>query len=291
MIKVLTEEFIKEKYFYTSKRLSELKVINIWGKELEDISILSTLPNLETICLSSNNILDLSALQNCHALKELYLRKNKIKDLNQLLHLKNLSNLRILWINDNPISQIENYRYFIEKNLPQIKNLDHFPTINYLCQFINEDEHRLITTIIDNLKNKSLQKSLRQSKEVLTNNNQEKKKNIQRPLAYDKDLLPRRSVSNYNALSLFQNIKQNFQKGVETPENSQNEKSSKVSEKQNYKKSKVLFDQRDKLIVEEGKSDEHIMCPSKMNQNDKQNMSFMNFDFKSSKNVIKVAKF
>ncbi len=71
MNKVLTEEFIKEKYSYTSKRLSELKVINLWGKELDDISILSNFPNLQTICLSCNNISDLSALQNCHNLKEL----------------------------------------------------------------------------------------------------------------------------------------------------------------------------------------------------------------------------
>ncbi len=310
MIKTLTEEYIKDKYAYTSKSLAELKVINIWGKDVEDISILTKFPNLETLCLSCNNISDLSHIQNCHALKELYLRNNKIKDLKQLMHLKSLNNLRILSINDNPITQIENYRYFVEKNLPQIKNLDRFPTINYLSQFINEDEHRLIVTFIDNLKNKSVRRrSFKQCNSLIFCKKDCEKHNdnllIKSPLFandHKSVVLPRKSISNSNLLLSLINNKSNtdFQKHSDTehsPEKNIISKGFKGKE-ENDKKGKIGFEYRNnKLSSHNGEKlnkNVVVLCQKKVYENEKNNpssnMNFMNFDFRSCKNVVKKFK-
>ena len=57
-------------------------------------------------------------------LKELYLRRNFIKDLDEIQSLKDLPCLKVLWLSDNPCSEIQGYRSTILKNLPNIEKLD-----------------------------------------------------------------------------------------------------------------------------------------------------------------------
>ena len=54
----------------------------------------------------------------------MYLRKNLISDPEQLHYLTDLPFLTVLWLQENPICQIPNYRSLVIRMLPQLKKLD-----------------------------------------------------------------------------------------------------------------------------------------------------------------------
>ena len=58
--------------------------MNLWGNEIEDISIISESPKLEIFSLNDDNIKIYKFFQNHENLKELYLRKNFISTLEQI---------------------------------------------------------------------------------------------------------------------------------------------------------------------------------------------------------------
>lgn len=71
-----------------SDSLHNIKNLNLWGNDLEDLSLLEKMPNLEVVSLSVNRISGLKDFAKCPKLqvsysliKELYLRKNNIADL------------------------------------------------------------------------------------------------------------------------------------------------------------------------------------------------------------------
>ena len=66
---------------------SEIKNLNLWGSNLDDISLIRQLPNLEVVSLSVNKIATLVDFEQCHKLQELYLRKNLVSDLKEMHHL------------------------------------------------------------------------------------------------------------------------------------------------------------------------------------------------------------
>ena len=120
---MLTKELIFSK---NSKKLdlSEITKLNIYGEDLEDISILSSMPKLEYLSLSCNNISSLSSLSNCIYLREIYLRNNNISSFEELNHLRHLFNLRVLWLDGNPICDDNFYRKKVLNILPQVTSLD-----------------------------------------------------------------------------------------------------------------------------------------------------------------------
>ena len=120
---MLSEEFILKKN-PKYKSLDEIKTLNLWGCDLNNISILSECKNLEILSLSLNEISNISPLKKCINLRELYLRKNNISSLSQIDNLINLIHLRILWLDENPISNLENYKEYVLKTLPQIIKFD-----------------------------------------------------------------------------------------------------------------------------------------------------------------------
>mmetsp|Transcript_27191 Transcript_27191/g.24077 ORF Transcript_27191/g.24077 Transcript_27191/m.24077 type:complete len:236 (+) Transcript_27191:34-741(+) len=122
MGKKLTEEMIRDKTNVDD--ISTLLDLNFWASDLEDVSILSEIPNVETVSLSLNKISSLANFRDCNNLKELYLRKNKIENLKEIHHLKHLPNLKVLWLWDNPLSNHKHYRLYIIKVLPKLKKLD-----------------------------------------------------------------------------------------------------------------------------------------------------------------------
>ena len=122
MSKKLTLEFIQSKC--PNQKLEEIKNLNLWGNELEDISLLGNLSNLEIASLSINKIKNLEPLKNLTNLKELYLRKNLIDDLKQIENLKNLQNLKILSLVDNPVVSLPNYRKKVLEIFPNLIKLD-----------------------------------------------------------------------------------------------------------------------------------------------------------------------
>ncbi|OHT12835.1 Leucine Rich Repeat family protein [Tritrichomonas foetus] len=104
--------------------LADVRSLNMWGYELEDVSIISKLVNAETISLPINRITSLSAFQNLPNLNNLLLRQNLISDFNEICHLSYLPNLECLTLLDNPIASLPNYRETVIKMLPQLKKLD-----------------------------------------------------------------------------------------------------------------------------------------------------------------------
>ncbi len=120
---MLTKELIQSRNS-TSINLSDLKKLNIYGQNISNISIISSMIKLEYLSLSSNNISSLSPLSNCIHLREIYLRNNKIKSFEELKHLRPLFNLRVLWLEGNPICDDDFYRKKVLNILPQIISLD-----------------------------------------------------------------------------------------------------------------------------------------------------------------------
>uniref|UniRef100_A0A1I7V4V1 LRRcap domain-containing protein n=1 Tax=Caenorhabditis tropicalis TaxID=1561998 RepID=A0A1I7V4V1_9PELO len=84
---------------------------------------------LEILSLSVNEVKSLAPLQNCKNLKELYLRKNCLESLDELEFLKDLPNLRTLWIDENPCvgEGGQEYRRKVIKILPNLTKLDDKP--------------------------------------------------------------------------------------------------------------------------------------------------------------------
>lgn len=120
---MLTKELILSKNSKISN-LSEITKLNIYGEDIEDISILLSMPKLEYLSLSSNKISSLSALSNCINLREIYLRNNNISSFEELNHLRLLFNLKILWLEGNPICDDNFYRKKVLNILPQVISLD-----------------------------------------------------------------------------------------------------------------------------------------------------------------------
>ena len=122
MEKKLTEGMIRDKI--NREDISSLTELTFFANGLEDVSILSKLPNINSISFSHNKIATLAYFKDCTNLKELFLRKNKIESLKEIQHLKNLPCLRVLWLWDNPLSNHPLYRLYIIKVLPKLKKLD-----------------------------------------------------------------------------------------------------------------------------------------------------------------------
>ncbi|KAJ3017896.1 UNVERIFIED_CONTAM: hypothetical protein HDU68_011428 [Siphonaria sp. JEL0065] len=126
---ILTESLIlsKAKGFSrtgASKDVSQIRSINLWGQNLDDVSCLAGLRDLEVVSLPVNRISDLSAFSYLSRLTELYLRKNEIADPRQLANLIHLP-LKNLWIAENPFcDKIPNYRLSMIRLFPNLQKLD-----------------------------------------------------------------------------------------------------------------------------------------------------------------------
>ena len=104
--------------------LGLIKNLNLWGNELNDISLIKQMPNMEILSLSVNKISTLKDFLGCQKLHELYLRKNNISDLREIAYLSKLRNLKILWLSENPCAENPNYRKLVIKMLPDQVKLD-----------------------------------------------------------------------------------------------------------------------------------------------------------------------
>lgn len=104
--------------------LENVRKLICWGNSLTDISIVQNMVNLEVLNLSVNNITTLKPLSYCPRLKEIYIRKNQIRLFEEIGYLKNLPQLTVLWISDNPIADLPEYRQTVLRNLPGLVKLD-----------------------------------------------------------------------------------------------------------------------------------------------------------------------
>ena len=126
MSKKLTLDLILQKT--NTNQPKNIRILNLWGNSLSEISILSNFPFLEKINLDSNLIEDISALNNLKNIKELSLKDNKINDINQIENLKNCKKLEKLSLINNPITTSMNYFQKIIETLPNLKEIDNLET-------------------------------------------------------------------------------------------------------------------------------------------------------------------
>ena len=122
MSKKLSRELIAQKV--KSDRIESIRNLNLWGSNIEDISIIEEMPSLEIVSLSVNKIRTLRPFANLQNLKELYLRRNLIANLNEIKYLTDCHNLSVLWLSENPICDNPNYRAVVICVLPQLQKLD-----------------------------------------------------------------------------------------------------------------------------------------------------------------------
>ena len=122
MSKKLSRELIAQKV--KSDRIESIRNLNLWGSNIEDISIIEEMPSLEIVSLSVNKIRTLRPFANLQNLRELYLRQNLISNLNEIKHLTECQNLSVLWLSQNPICDNPNYRAVVICVLPQLQKLD-----------------------------------------------------------------------------------------------------------------------------------------------------------------------
>ena len=120
--KALTLELILAKT--KSESIDSIKNLNLWNSDIEDLRLLRQMPRVEVLSLSVNKISSLKEFQNCKKLEELYLRKNNIREIYEIKYLMELSNLKVLWLWDNPICLLPYYRDYIIKSLPNLIKLD-----------------------------------------------------------------------------------------------------------------------------------------------------------------------
>ncbi|KNE67860.1 hypothetical protein AMAG_12577 [Allomyces macrogynus ATCC 38327] len=146
--KVLTEAQVLAKA--NVKSLAEMTELNVWGAQLDDVSLVQRMPNLKIASLSQNHIATLAPFASLAQLQELYLRGNHIGELTpqaqderrpgrpapavisplvvlerELKHLQGCKKLSVLWLAENPCAQhgLE-YRNLVIRMLPQLKQLD-----------------------------------------------------------------------------------------------------------------------------------------------------------------------
>jgi Leucine-rich repeat (LRR) protein len=122
MGKTLTADVIQTKC--KTDKIANIKNLNLWGNDIDDLSIIKEMPNIEICSLSLNKIHSLKDFANLKKLTELYLRKNLITDLTEVKYLQYCPQLKVLWLWDNPIAEHPLYRPYIIKLLPHLMKLD-----------------------------------------------------------------------------------------------------------------------------------------------------------------------
>lgn len=118
----LKEHMILDKTHTTS--LGDVRILNMWGYELTDVSVVQYLRNVETISLSLNKIRTLQPFAGLRKLRCLFLRQNEISDIHEVDYLIDLPCLKQLMLRDNPIAQQPDYRRYILRALPGLEKLD-----------------------------------------------------------------------------------------------------------------------------------------------------------------------
>ena len=119
----LTEEMIirKAKGNFSLPYIKNLKFFNSF---LKDISIVSKCISIESATFSTNNISSLKCFKDLQNLRELSLASNNISDINELMYLGSCPNLSKLWLRNNPISNLWDYRIQVIRYIPSLKYLD-----------------------------------------------------------------------------------------------------------------------------------------------------------------------
>jgi Leucine-rich repeat (LRR) protein len=97
--------------------MTHLKILWLWGNEINDITPLATLTDLTSLRLTDNPIGDISVLAELRQLEDLHLENCQIEDISALA---NHTNLQSLNLKSNPLN-VEAYSVYlpmIQRNNP-----------------------------------------------------------------------------------------------------------------------------------------------------------------------------
>ena len=184
MSKKLSRELIAQKV--KSDRIESIRNLNLWGSNIEDISIIEEMPSLEIVSLSVNKIRTLRPFANLTNLKELYLRRNLITNLNEIKYLTDCQNLNVLWLSENPICDNPNYRAVIICVLPQLQKLDDIA-------ITDEEREKAEKKLSGNFDEDNGDEEEEQNIQEEENN----KKNIQKMRQQEERYSPKKNANNY----------------------------------------------------------------------------------------------
>ena len=147
----LTEEMIirKAKGNFSLPYIKNLKFFNAF---LKDISIVSQCTSIESATFSTNNISSLRCFKNLQNLRELSLASNNISEINEIMYLGTCPNLTKLWLKNNPISKLWDYRLQVIKYIPSLKYLDD--------QEVTEDERIMANGSFFEVQDKNIKKRM-----------------------------------------------------------------------------------------------------------------------------------
>lgn len=129
------------------EKFTHMKLLDLRGNRISDISFLQQLTHLESLYLHDNRITDISFLQHLTNLQSLGLSHNYISDFSSL---QQLTKLQLLYLSNNPVSDVG----FLQR-LTNLKSLDLSSNLlsdfSFLQQLTNLQSLELSHNSIDDL--------------------------------------------------------------------------------------------------------------------------------------------
>ena len=125
------------------ENFKNLEILNMSSCKLFSLKNLPILPNLTKIELNDNNLTEkeLIKLAQYPYLSEIYVANNLIKSFEDLKQLRNMRELHLLDLSDNPICQNKDYREKIFEIFPRLLFLDGIGKNNEIYEeFVEENE-------------------------------------------------------------------------------------------------------------------------------------------------------
>ena len=100
--------------------------INLTDNSISEINYLPQLKNLKTLMLINNRIskIEKDFAINCPFLTNLVLTNNKISDFEQIDNIASCRSLEKLYLLDNMVTKLKNYRAYVIYKIPTLRILD-----------------------------------------------------------------------------------------------------------------------------------------------------------------------
>jgi len=104
----------------------QFSCINLIDNSISEINYLPQLKNLKTLMLTNNRIskIEKDFAINCPFLKNLVLINNKIADFEQIDNIASCKSLEKLYLLDNVVTKMKNYRLYVIYKIPSLRILD-----------------------------------------------------------------------------------------------------------------------------------------------------------------------
>ncbi len=124
-------------------QLLQLERLNLNNNQIKDISSLRDMVNLTVLSLYDNNIDDISPLRNLTQLMSLYLSKNQVQDISPLENLVNLTELSLYGNKIDDITSLKGLTNLVDLYLfdNQIKNISALEAITHLKSLLLNQNH------------------------------------------------------------------------------------------------------------------------------------------------------